>query len=93
MIWRTASPTTRLFFKSSGAGRLSWIPATKRCSPSSLFVGEIHHIPHLPCMASGEGDRWEIRYDGKEYPYDSNSDAVVAANKAAEVLTEGIDLK
>jgi len=44
-------------------------------------------------MASGEGDRWEIRYDGKEYPYDSNSDAVVAANKAAEVLTEGIDLK
>jgi len=40
-----------------------------------------------------EGDRWEIRYDGKEYPSDSNSDAVVAANKAAEVLTEGIDLK
>lgn len=23
-----------------------------------------------------EGDRWKIRYDGMEYPYDSNSDAV-----------------
>jgi hypothetical protein len=40
-----------------------------------------------------EGDRWEIRYDGKEYPCDSNSDAVVAAIKAAEVLTQGIDQK
>jgi len=50
-----------------------------------------------------EGDRWKIRYDGKEYPYDSNSDAVLAAVKAAkaaascgydaEVVTQGVDLK
>ncbi|PBB23961.1 MULTISPECIES: hypothetical protein [unclassified Mesorhizobium] len=50
-----------------------------------------------------EGDRWKIRYDGKEYPYHSNGDAVLAAIKAAkaaashgyeaEVLTQGIDLK
>ena len=50
-----------------------------------------------------EVDRWKIRYDGKEYPYDSNSDAVLAAVKAAkaaasygydaEVVTQGVDLK
>lgn len=50
-----------------------------------------------------EGDRWKVRYDGKEYPYDSNSDAMLAAIKAAssaashgyeaEVLVQGVDLK
>jgi hypothetical protein len=50
-----------------------------------------------------EIDRWKVRYDGKDYAYDSSSDAVLAAIKAAssaashgyeaEVLVQGIDLK
>ena len=46
---------------------------------------------------------WNIGYDGKEYPYKSNADAVMAAIKAAnntaalgleaEVLVQGIDGK
>lgn len=50
-----------------------------------------------------ETDRWKVRYDGNEYPYDSNSDAVMAAIKAAngaaaqghvaEVLVQGSDGK
>lgn len=50
-----------------------------------------------------EIDRWKVRYDGKEYPYESNVDAVTAAVRAAsgaasngfdaEVLVQGVDLK
>ena len=46
---------------------------------------------------------WKIGYDGKEYPYKSNADAVMAAIRAAnktaalgleaEVLVQGIDGK
>jgi len=49
-----------------------------------------------------EGDRWKVRYDGNEYPYGSNTDAVLAAIRAAkaaashgyeaEVLSQGIEM-
>lgn len=50
-----------------------------------------------------EDEGWKVRYDGKDYPYDSNGDALLAAIKApsgaashgyeAEVLVQGIDGK
>jgi hypothetical protein len=50
-----------------------------------------------------EVDHWKVRYDGKDYPYGSNTDAVLAAVKAAnsaasqghaaEVLVQGLDGK
>ncbi|MBZ9739986.1 MULTISPECIES: DUF2188 domain-containing protein [unclassified Mesorhizobium] len=52
---------------------------------------------------SQEGDRWTVRYDGRDYPFGSQSAAVLAAVKAAtsacsfgheaEVLRKGDDGK
>lgn len=48
-------------------------------------------------------DRWNVRYDGQDYPYESHGSAVLAAVKAAirateqgheaEVLVQGVDGK
>ncbi|MGX7877399.1 DUF2188 domain-containing protein [Mesorhizobium sp. ORM6] len=52
---------------------------------------------------SKDADRWKIRYEDKEYPYDTHGDALLAAIKAAEdavshgyaaeVLVQGVDGK
>ncbi|QND57370.1 DUF2188 domain-containing protein [Mesorhizobium huakuii] len=52
---------------------------------------------------SKDADRWKIRYEDKEYPYDTHTAALIAAIKAAkgavshgyaaEVLVQGIDGK
>ncbi|UVK57394.1 DUF2188 domain-containing protein (plasmid) [Mesorhizobium sp. AR02] len=52
---------------------------------------------------SKETDRWNVRYDGKDYSYDTSTSALMAAIKAAntavsqgyaaEVMVQGVDGK
>lgn len=52
---------------------------------------------------SKEAHRWKVRYDGKDYSYDTSTNALMAAIKAAnsavsqgyaaEVMIQGIDGK
>ncbi|TPN09925.1 DUF2188 domain-containing protein [Mesorhizobium sp. B2-3-3] len=60
-------------------------------------------LANVRYYVSKVADRWKVRYDDKDYPFETHSEAVLAATKAAssaaslghgaEVLVQGLDGK